>query len=114
MMTGTALMEFVKTNSDMPKDQLMKMAGYSFETDDGKTRYKQNEFMNALLAAQGVVLTPPKTSKGMGRQLSYKTSVMKNGNLTLGKAYFSKAGAEPGSSFNIEISEKKIVLKPAN
>ena len=112
MLTGSALLEFVKTNAASPKDELMKMAGYSFETEDGKTRYKQQDFMNALLSAQGIVLTPPKTSKGAGRQLSYKTSVMKNGNATVGKAYFEKASATKGDSFIIEVSDKKIVLKP--
>ncbi len=111
MLTGSALLEFVKTNAASPKDELMKMAGYSYE-NEGKTRYKQQDFMNALLSAQGIVLTPPKTSKGVGRQLSYKTSVMKNGNATIGKAYFEKAAATTGDSFTIEVRDKKIVLKP--
>lgn len=113
MLTGSELLELVKNNADLPKDQLMKEAGYSFQREDGKTSYKQNDFMNALLAAQGIVLTPPKTSKGVGRQLSYKTKCMTNGNVTIGKAYFEKSGAVTGDAYDIIIGDKQIILKPA-
>lgn len=112
MLTGSDLLEFVKANPDLPKDQLMAQTGYSYQREDGKTSYKTSDFMNSLLAAQGIILTPPKTSRGAGRQLSYKTKCMPNGNVTVGSAYFNKAGAEPGDAFDIIIGEKQIILKP--
>lgn len=112
MLTGPELLDFVKSNADMAKDELMKRAGYSYQTEDGKTRYKQNDFMNALLTSQGIVLVPPKTSSGGGRQLSYKTKCMTNGNVTIGKAYFSKANAKTGDAYDIVVGEKQIILRP--
>lgn len=112
MLTGTELLEYVKTNSTIPKDQLMAGAGYSYVREDGKTSYKTSVFMNNLLEAQGITLTPPKTSGGTGRQLSYKTSCMKNGNVTIGKAYFEKQGAAVGDTFDIVVGDKQIILKP--
>lgn len=112
MLEGQQLLSFVRENSELPKDELMKLCGYSFQAADGKTRYKSSDFMSALLGAQGVVLKAPTSSGGQGRQLSYKTSVMKNGNTNVGAVYFKKAGAKPGDSYKVEISDKKIVLKP--
>ena len=113
MLAGTDLLDFVRSNAQLPKDQLMEKAGYvSIRESDGKKTYKSNEFMNSLLQAQGIVLTPAKTG-GMGRQLSYKTSCMKNGNVTIGKAYFEKAGASKGDSYEVIVGEKQIILKPA-
>lgn len=113
MLTGKDLLDFVRSNADLPKDQLMDKAGYTATREsDGKKSYKSNDFMNALLEAQGIVLTPAKTG-GIGRQLSYKTSCMKNGNVTIGKAYFEKAGASKGDAYEVIVGEKQIILKPA-
>lgn len=93
----------------------MEKAGYSSVREDGKKRYSTSDFMNALLEAQGIVLTPAKSTAGMGRQLSYKTKVMTTtGNVAIGKAYFEKIGKEAGSKFQIITGNKQIILKPIN
>lgn len=112
MLTGAPLLEFVKANPDMPKDQLMEQAGYAVTREDGKKTYKTSVFMSEILSAQGINLTPPKTSAGMGRQLTYRTKCMTNGNVTVGKAYFEKAGAKTGDAFDVIVGDKQIILKP--
>lgn len=115
MLTGSELLSTVKANPDLPKDQLMDKCGYSTVREDGKRRYATSDFMNAILEAQGIVLTPPKSSGGTGRVLSYKTKVMKTtGNVAIGKAYFEKLGKQAGSKFQIITGNKQIILKPIN
>ena len=112
MLTGSSLLDFVKQNPTMPKDDLLKSTGYYTTREDGKVSYKTSEFMSQLLAAQGINITPAKSSGGMGRQLSYKTKVMPNHNCVLGKSYFEEAKAGPGSSYEIIVESKMITLKP--
>lgn len=112
MLTGDALLELVKTNPTMPKDELMKVAGYVVTREDGRTTMKTSDFMSAILEAQGINLTPAKTSAGAGRQPTFRTSCMKNGNIVIGKGYFERVGAEAGDAFEVVVENKKITLKP--
>ena len=113
-MNGTALLEFVKTNPDMPREEMMKLTGYSSTSETGRTTYKTADFMGALLLAQGINIPTAKksASAGGGRQPTYKTTCMTNGNIVVGKSYFTKLGAKSGDAYEVTTSKKKIVLKP--
>lgn len=113
MLSGPALLEFVKTNPEMPREEMMKLTGYSSTSESGRTTYKTADFMAALLEAQGISIPAAKKSAaGGGRQPTYKTTCMTNGNIVVGKSYFAKLGAKSGDAYEVTISNKKIVLKP--
>ena len=113
MMNGPALLEFIKTNPEMSREEMMKLTGYTATSPTGRTTYKTSDFMGAILEAQGINLpTAKKASAGGGRQPTYKTTCMTNGTIVVGKSYFSKLDAKSGDAYEVTTSNKKIVLKP--
>jgi len=112
MLVGQELLEKTRKYIQMPKNELMTLCGYSVTREDGKTTLKTTEFMNALLEAQGISLSPSKGAGGGGRSLTYYTKCQKNGNIAIGAGYIDKSGFSKGGTYEVTVSKHKIVLKP--
>lgn len=109
MLTGSQLIQLVKSNPDLNRSQLAKKAGYVRTTDEGKEQILVQRFYDALLTAQGMPIKKGKTGAG-GKTAQYETSVHKSGILLVGKTYTAEAGFEPGDVFGIEVREDGIWL----
>jgi hypothetical protein len=110
MLTGSQLIQLVKSNPDLNRSQLAKKAGYVRTTDEGKEQILVQRFYDALLTAQGMPIKKGKTGAG-GKTAQYETSVHKSGILLVGKTYTAEAGFEPGDVFGIEVRDDGIWLQ---
>lgn len=96
------------------KSDLARACGYVTTKKDGTERINFTQMYEALMAAQGLDLTPtkpPTTGSGKaGRSLSYTTSIQGNNNLLVGKAYTMPLGFKPGDVFSIQAEGDTIML----
>lgn len=68
-------------------------------------------FKDALLLASGIKLAPSAASGGnAGPRLSYRTSVLKQGGLVVGRGYVTQGEFEPGDEFAIRVGVNCIEL----
>lgn len=109
-LTGKALLQKVKDNSELSKRELAKECGYYTETKDSEIRANLTSFYDALLEARGIVLEPNKEKDGRGREPSYLVTVHSNGQIVIGSAYTREMGLEPGDEFEIKLGYKHIRL----
>ena len=114
MLTGADLLAKVKELGDASKSEIVRASGYLSTKKDGSERLNFTAFYEALLEAKGVSLGEggSRSDKGPGRQLSYATKVLFNGNLLVGKAYTAMLGLKPGDEFEIKLGRKQVRLVP--
>jgi hypothetical protein len=109
MLTGAALISFVKENDDMNQMELARGAGYVRTTKTGRDQVLVKKFYNELLAAKGMPIAIGKTP---GKSALYETSVHKSGVILLGKTYSEKFGLKPGDGLRIDVEDECIKLVP--
>ena len=109
-LTGKALLQKVKDNTDLSKRELAKECGYYTISKEGETRTNMTGFYDALLEARGISLEPEKEKSGRGRDASYIVTVHSNGQIVIGAAYTREMGLEPGDEFEIKLGYKHIRL----
>lgn len=108
---GQELLNLVKSCGEtVPRDELIRLAGYTKVDKNGTTRLMYAMFMEALLEAQGTKLgTKPTVAPGergkMGHPPSFIARIHFNGNLMVGKTYVHMLDAhERGKEFQIVIN----------
>lgn len=109
-LTGKALLQKVKDNTDLSKRELAKECGYYTESKEGEIRANMTGFYDALLEARGISLEPEKGKSGRGRDASYVVTVHSNGQIVIGNAYTREMGLKPGDEFEIKLGYKHIHL----
>lgn len=97
---GDDLLARVGELSRLNKTEKAKACGYFTLTPDGKERANLNEFMTALLDAQGIQLDGQLNGK-RGRSMSYRATVQRNGTIVIGSSYTQEMNLEPGDRFEI-------------
>ena len=111
-LTGTALLQKVKTLATLSKTQKAKACGYYTVTKGGGERVNLLQFLKALLEAEGIALDEPATERGRdGRRAHYRIAVQANGQLLLGTAYTEPMALQPGDAFELVLGRKHIQLK---
>ena len=101
MLTGAALLDFVKSNPDKTQNEQARGAGYVSTDKGGKTRLLRTAFNNALLSASGIKF---KRGEGLvGKTATYETTVHKSGVILLGKTYSKELGLNPGDPLKIQV-----------
>jgi len=113
-LVGKALLKKVKTinktSPDVARRELASLCGYVKKTKKGGERVNVAGFYEALLEARGLDLGSDTESKRRGREMSYRISVQKNGQLLVGGAYTKSMGLEPGDEFDVKLGYKHIHL----
>jgi hypothetical protein len=115
MLTGADLLAKVKELGEASKSELVRSCGYVSIKKDGSERLNFTAFYEALLEAKGMSIGGASVRgerRRPGRQLSYATKVLFNGNLLVGKAYTAELGLKPGDEFAIKLGRKQIRLVP--
>ncbi|MCG9890644.1 MAG: AbrB family transcriptional regulator [Thermosynechococcaceae cyanobacterium MS004] len=110
-LTGKELLQKLKELSHLSRRAKARECGYVSEVKDGAIRVNIGEFLNAVLAAKGVTLDIEDDKGGRGREVTYRTSVHKNGQIVLGSAYTEAMGLKVGDEFEIKLGYKHIHLK---
>lgn len=111
-LTGDELLEVVKENAQAPKDELLTLCGYFTAKEGGRRSYRYTEFYQALIEAQGITLQPPTSGTRGGRELPYKVTCQKGGQVLLGAAYTREGNFKTGQRFKVEVMEGSIKLTP--
>jgi hypothetical protein len=109
-LTGKKLLQQIQELSGASRKEKAKVCGYVSYTEDGQERVNLIQFYNAILAAEGLKLDASEVGK-QGRDLSYRTSVHKNGTLVIGAGYTQKLGLNPGDEFELKLGNKHIQLQ---
>ncbi len=114
-MTGDDLLVYVRENKDAPADDVIYGAGYFTKTVDpstgeSKTTLHKPQFYEAIAAANGVSLAPPKRAFAARKGRKPIVTVVKNGNIVVGARHGAIAGFEPQSKVKIEAEHGRIVL----
>ncbi|MEN9204709.1 MAG: AbrB family transcriptional regulator [Thermostichales cyanobacterium BF4_bins_65] len=110
-LTGKALIQKVESLGITSKRELARRCGYVTKTKSGKTRVNLNQFLAAIIQANGVALTPDTPRDRRGREPAFRVSVHKNGQIIIGSAYTQQMGLKPGDEFEIKLGYKHIQLK---
>jgi hypothetical protein len=116
-LTGEALLARVKELDDLSREEKAKACGYVSSGKEGAERINMIQFMNALVAAEGIDLDGKIDKNGhgrLGRNASYRIAVQSNGNLLIGAAYTKRMSLKPGDEFEISIGRRHIQLKQVN
>ena len=108
-LTGKALLAKLKTLDALNKTEKAKACGYVTHSSRGKERAQLNQFMNAVLEAQGIQLDGP-SGDNRGRSLTYRVSVQQNGHIIIGPGYTRKMNLKPGDRFEITLGRQSITL----
>ena len=108
---GKALLKKLESLQGSNKIEKAKACGYFVTTKDGKQRVNSNQFMEAILEAQGFVLESEPPQDKRGREASYQVSVHRNGVIIIGSSYTREMGLEPGDEFEIKLGSEHIHLK---
>ena len=109
--TGKALLGKInKEFKNLSRREKAKACGYYTTTKDGQTRVNIGEFLNAVIEAQGIALTPEGAKDGRGREPTYRVSVHKNGQIVIGSTYTQEMGLKEGEQFEIKLGYKHIHL----
>ncbi len=109
-LTGKALLAKVKELQQLPRREKAKACGYYSITKNNQTRVNLGEFLNAVIEAKGITLSPGGDKDGRGREPTYRVSVHKNGQIVIGSTYTEAMGLQPGDEFEIKLGYKHIHL----
>ncbi len=109
-LTGKPLLQKVKELRHLPRRETAKRCGYYTITKNHQTRVNIGEFLNAIIEARGIPLSPEGTKDGRGREPTYRVSVHKNGQIVIGSTYTQEMGLKPGDEFEIKLGYKHIHL----
>ncbi len=104
------LKKLSKTAPDASRRELARLCGYVKTTKKGEEKINVAEFYEALLEAKGLNLGGGSGDKRRGREMTYRLTVQKNGQLLLGSAYTKSMGLEPGDEFEVKLGYKNIHL----
>ncbi len=107
---GKALLQKFNELSHLSKRERAQGCGYYTVTKDNQIRANLADFMNALLEARGISLSPEGAKDGRGREPTYRVSVHKNGQIVIGSTYTQEMGLQPGDEFEIKLGYKHIRL----
>ncbi|NCJ05874.1 AbrB family transcriptional regulator [Synechococcales cyanobacterium C] len=107
---GKPLLQKVKELRHLPRRETAKRCGYFTITKNNQTRVNIGEFLNAIIEARGIPLSPEGTKDGRGREPTYRVSVHKNGQIVIGSTYTQEMGLKPGDEFEIKLGYKHIHL----
>jgi hypothetical protein len=111
---GEVLLQKIETMSGVSKEEIAKACGYVTQTKNGQERINLMPFYNAVLAAKEIHLDASASSNGhRGRELSYRTTVQKNGTLVIGTGYTQQLQLQAGDEFEIRVGRKNIQLQRA-
>jgi hypothetical protein len=109
-LAGKALLQKVKELQHLPRSEKARKCGYCSVTKTNQTRVNIGEFLNAVIEAKGISLSPEGNKDGRGREPTYRVSVHKNGQIVIGSTYTLEMGLEPGDEFEIKLGYKHIHL----
>ncbi len=111
-LAGEELLNKVKELETFSKEDKARVCGYYTVNKNGLERINMNQFLNALIDAEGIELDPKKNGDGHGgRSASYRIVVQSNGNLLIGSAYTKQLHVRPGDEFELILGRKHIRLK---
>jgi AbrB-like transcriptional regulator len=111
---GKALLQKVKEFSDLTRREKAKRCGYYTVGKNSQDRVNVADFVEALLEAKGIALTPESSKDGRGREPTYRVSVHQNGQMVIGSTYTKGMGLKPGDEFEIKLGYKHIRLVQVN
>ncbi len=111
---GKALLQKVKEFSDLTRREKAKRCGYYTVGKNNQDRVNVADFVEALLEAKGIALTPESSKDGRGREPTYRVSVHQNGQMVIGSTYTKGMGLQPGDEFEIKLGYKHIRLVQVN
>ncbi len=111
-LAGVELLHKVKELETFSKEDKARGCGYYSVNKNGSERINMNQFLNALIDAEGIELDPKKNGDGHGgRSPSYRVAVQSNGNLLIGSAYTKQLHVSPGDEFELILGRKHLRLK---
>jgi hypothetical protein len=109
-LSGKALLQKVKELQHLSRREKARMCGYCSVTKSNQTRVNIGDFLNAVIEAKGIPLSPEGIKDGRGREATYRVSVHKNGQIVIGSTYTEDMGLTPGDEFEIKLGYKHIHL----
>jgi hypothetical protein len=109
-LTGKVLLQKVKELQHLSRREKARECGYRSVTKNNQTRVNIGEFLNAVIEAKGIPLSPEGNRDGRGREPTYRVSVHKNGQIVIGSTYTLDMGLHPGDEFEIKLGYKHIHL----
>jgi AbrB-like transcriptional regulator len=109
-LTGKALLNRIKELSHLSPREKARYCGYYTGTKDDRVRINFTGFQEAILAANGILLSPESGKDGRGREPTYRVSVHQNGQIVIGSTYTKEMGLKPGDEFVIKLGYKHIRL----
>lgn len=109
-LTGKALLQKVKELQHLSRREKARRCGYYGVTKNNQTRVNIGDFLNAIIEAKGIPLSPEGNKDGRGREPTYRVSVHKNGQIVIGSTYTEEMGLTPGDEFEIKLGYKHIHL----
>jgi hypothetical protein len=115
-LTGKALLAHYKAGVEACKlkKDIIKEAGYVLTHADGRDWVQYSAFNTALLASKGLSLDRKPAAKPLGRDLSYRATVLKPGHAVIGRGYLRQIGAEPDSMIGIEVRGNRLIIRVAD
>jgi len=111
-LSGPELLAYIESSDASSKSEMVRGAGFFTVGADGKEKVNFSAFYDAVLEAKGVNMVFSKSGSGSGggRKLSNLTTVQGNSNIIVGKAYTTRAGITPGTKYEIEIDDDKVII----
>jgi|GEM_PF-4901083 len=106
---GKELLALIKKNEHLSRKEKAVLAGYYLVKENGERKICHIQFLQAIVEAAQLLGKPTKQSKEK-RPLSYRLTIGKNGQATIGFQYLEKLGLNPGDTLEIKISGKKVSL----
>jgi AbrB-like transcriptional regulator len=109
-LTGKVLLQKVKNLQHLSRREKARKCGYFSTTKNNQTRVNIGGFLNAIVEAQGIALSPEGNKDRRGRESTYRVSVHKNGQIVIGATYTLEMGLSTGDEFEIKLGYKHIHL----
>ena len=109
-LAGKALLQKVRELQPLAKRETATQCGYVKTTKAGVTRTDLSGFYDAVLTAKGVKLDES-SRDNRGKTATYKATVHKDGQLSIGAAYTKQMGLKEGDVFEISLGYKHIHLR---
>ncbi len=111
-LVGKELLHKVKELETLNKSEKAKKCGYYTVNKNGLGRINMNQFLQALIEADGIDLDGHSGGDGGGgRSASYRVKVHSSGQLIIGAAYTKQLELQPGDEFDLILGRKHIRLK---
>lgn len=107
---GKVLLRKVKELQHLSRREKARRCGYVSIAKNNQTRVNIGDFLNAVVEAQGIALSPEVMNDGRGREPTYRVKVHKNGQIVIGATYTLEMGLNPGDEFEIKLGYKHIHL----